>query len=59
MTTSCASHTSHSPVSPTILPANDVAAQSPIAVYSCNRLGRRANPPRSRLADWLLLGRRG
>ena len=35
-----------------------VAAQLPLAVYSCSRLGRVANPPSFSLTDWLLAGRR-
>lgn len=35
-----------------------VAAQLPLAVYSCGRLGRVANPPSFSLTDWLLPGRR-
>jgi hypothetical protein len=35
-----------------------VAAQHLVGVRSCSRLGRRANPPRSTLTDWLLAGRR-
>lgn len=36
----------------------DVAAQPPLMVYSCSRLGRTANPPGFSLTDWLLPGRR-
>ncbi|MCH9734548.1 MAG: hypothetical protein K0U78_08350 [Actinomycetia bacterium] len=35
-----------------------VAAQPVETAYSCNRLGRVANPPGFSLADWLLPGRR-
>ncbi len=35
-----------------------VAAQQPLAVYTCSRLGRVANPPSFSLTDWLLPGRR-
>jgi hypothetical protein len=38
--------------------ADGSAAQRPLTVHSCSRLGRRANPPRSTLTDWLLAGRR-
>ena len=31
--------------------AEDVTAQLPIAVYSCNRIGRVANPPSFSFAD--------
>ncbi|CAA0130802.1 Uncharacterised protein [Mycolicibacterium vanbaalenii] len=34
-----------------------VAAQRPLAVYSCSRLGRVANPPGFSLATWLRSGR--
>ncbi len=37
---------------------DNVAAQPPIAVHNCNRLGRSANPPYPSLADWLLMRRR-
>lgn len=37
---------------------SDVAAQRPLMVYSCSRLGRTANPPGFSLTDWLLPGRR-
>jgi hypothetical protein len=33
-------------------------AQSPVAVYSCSRLGRVANPPSFSLADWFRSARR-
>ena len=35
-----------------------VTAQRPIAVYSCNRLGRVANPPSFSIADWFRSARR-
>ncbi|MBU9765902.1 hypothetical protein FR943_18910 [Mycobacterium sp. TNTM28] len=35
-----------------------VAADQPVMVHSCSRLGRVANPPSFSLADWLLLRRR-
>jgi len=35
-----------------------VATNQPVMVYSCNRLGRVANPPSFSLADWLLFRRR-
>lgn len=38
---------------------NSVAAQQPLAVYTCSRLGRTANPPSFSLAGRLLPGRRG
>ena len=34
-----------------------VTAQRPVAVYSCSRLGRVANPPGFSLASWLRSGR--
>jgi hypothetical protein len=36
---------------------DEVTAQ-PIAVYTCNRLGRVANPPSFSLADWFRSARR-
>lgn len=39
-------------------PRDNVAAQRPVMVYSCSRLGRTANPPGFSLPDWLLPGRR-
>lgn len=38
--------------------AQGIAAQRPLVVYSCNRLGRVANPPGFSLADWFRSGRR-
>ena len=38
--------------------ADDVTAQRPIAVYSCNRLGRVANPPSFSITDWFRSARR-
>lgn len=35
-----------------------VAAQQPVVVHSCNRLGRIANPPSFSFTEWLLRGRR-
>ncbi|MEV0674591.1 hypothetical protein [Mycobacterium sp. NPDC050441] len=35
-----------------------VAANQPVMVYTCNRLGRVANPPSFSLADWFLFRRR-
>ena len=35
-----------------------VTAQHPIAVYSCNRLGRVANPPSFSITDWFRSARR-
>ena len=32
--------------------ADDVTAQRPVMVYTCNRLGRVANPPSFSFADW-------
>jgi hypothetical protein len=37
---------------------DEVAAQSPIAVYNCSRLGRVANPPSFSFTDWLRSARR-
>lgn len=48
----------HIPVAPAPAPRGDVAAQGPLTVVSCSRLGRRANPPRLSLADWLIPSRR-
>jgi hypothetical protein len=38
--------------------ADDVTAQRPVMVYTCNRLGRVANPPSFSFADWLRSARR-
>ncbi|MDT7763873.1 MAG: hypothetical protein QOC63_3293 [Mycobacterium sp.] len=38
--------------------ADDVTAQLPIMVYTCNRLGRVANPPSFSFADWFRAARR-
>ena len=38
--------------------ADDVTAQLPIMVHSCNRLGRVANPPSFSFADWFRSARR-
>ena len=38
--------------------AVSVAAQRPVMVHSCNRLGRVANPPGFSLSDWFRSGRR-
>jgi hypothetical protein len=38
--------------------ADDVTAQRPIMVYSCNRLGRVANPPSFSFSDWFRSARR-
>lgn len=35
-----------------------VATHQPVMVYSCNRIGRVANPPTFSLAGWLRAGRR-
>lgn len=35
-----------------------VTGQRPVAVYSCSRLGRVANPPGFSLPAWLSAGRR-
>ncbi|MBU8831476.1 hypothetical protein [Mycolicibacterium goodii] len=35
-----------------------VATHQPIMVYTCNRIGRVANPPSFSLAGWLRTGRR-
>jgi hypothetical protein len=37
---------------------DEVTAQGPIAVYSCSRLGRVANPPSFSFADWFRSSRR-
>ena len=39
-------------------PRRAVTAQLPVAVYTCTRLGRVANPPSFSLTDWLRPGRR-
>lgn len=36
----------------------EVTAQIPVAVYTCNRLGRVANPPGFSFADWFRTARR-
>jgi hypothetical protein len=38
--------------------ADDVTAQRLINVYTCNRLGRVANPPSFSFADWFRSARR-
>ena len=38
--------------------ADEITAQRPVLIRSCNRLGRVANPPRLSFTDWLLSGRR-
>ena len=38
--------------------AQGIAAQHPVAVYSCNRLGRVANPPGFSLSNWFRSARR-
>ena len=38
--------------------AEDTVAPRPVLVYSCNRLGRVANPPRFSLSDWFRSARR-
>lgn len=38
--------------------ADDVTAQRRIMVYTCNRLGRVANPPSFSFADWFRSARR-
>ncbi|WP_163896474.1 hypothetical protein [Mycolicibacterium pulveris] len=38
--------------------ADEVTVDSPVAVYSCSRLGRVANPPSFSLADWFRSARR-
>jgi hypothetical protein len=38
--------------------ADDVTAQRPVNVYTCNRLGRVANPPSFSFADWFRSARR-
>lgn len=37
---------------------DDITAQAPVSVYSCNRLGRVANPPSFSFADLFRPGRR-
>jgi hypothetical protein len=38
--------------------ADEITAQRPLMVYSCNRLGRVANPPSFSFADWFRSARR-
>jgi hypothetical protein len=38
--------------------ADDVTAQQPVMVYTCNRLGRVANPPSFWFAGWFRALRR-
>jgi len=38
--------------------ADEITAQRPLMVYSCNRLGRVANPPSFSIADWFRFARR-
>lgn len=40
------------------LPDDGVAEDRPLAVHSCSRLGRTANPPRFSIRDWFRFGRR-
>ncbi|WP_172798317.1 hypothetical protein [Mycobacterium sp. GA-1285] len=39
--------------------ASEVTAQTPVAVYSCNRLGRVANPPGFSFSELFRSTRRG
>lgn len=39
--------------------AVEVTVESPVAVHSCSRLGRVANPPSFSFADWFRSRRRG
>jgi hypothetical protein len=39
-------------------PVDDEVTAQPIAVYTCNRLGRVANPPSFSFADWFRSARR-
>ena len=38
--------------------ADEVAAQGPVTVYSCSRLGRVANPPSFSFTNWFRSARR-
>jgi hypothetical protein len=38
--------------------SDEVTAQTPVAIYSCSRLGRVANPPTFSFADWFRSARR-
>ena len=38
--------------------AEDITTQQPIMVYTCNRLGRVANPPSFSFVDWFRSARR-
>lgn len=42
----------------TAVSADDVTGQLPVMVYTCNRLGRVANPPSSWFADLFRSARR-
>ncbi|BBY41778.1 hypothetical protein MCEL_00730 [Mycolicibacterium celeriflavum] len=37
---------------------DELTAQVPVAVYTCNRLGRVANPPGFSVVDWFRSARR-
>ncbi len=37
---------------------DEITAQGPLAVHSCSRLGRVANPPSFSFADWFRAARR-
>jgi hypothetical protein len=37
---------------PTVHADDEITAPRPLTVYSCNRLGRVANPPSFSFADW-------
>jgi hypothetical protein len=43
---------------PSVLASDEITAQRPLTVYSCNRLGRVANPPSFSFADWFRSARR-
>ena len=43
---------------PSVHASDEITAQRPLIVYSCNRLGRVANPPSFSIADWFRSARR-
>ena len=43
---------------PSVHASDEITAQRPLVVHSCNRLGRVANPPSFSIADWFRSTRR-
>jgi hypothetical protein len=43
---------------PSVHAADEITAQRPLKIYSCNRLGRVANPPKFSFVDWFRFARR-